>query len=81
MTKIDRCRKYEPLFRVFAERIQLEPRLSENPRFHDHHLIFQDVEEPLFIDCYHMVERGNEIAAYPMVDDVLAALQRRASNR
>ncbi len=79
--KIYRCHQYEPLFRLFAERIQREPRLSENPRFHDHHLLFQDVEEPLFTDCFHMVERGNEIAANAMVDDVLAALERRASSR
>ncbi len=77
-TKDYNCRQYESIFALAPERIRQEPRIWNHPRFRDLHSIFETVTEPIFIDCYHMAERGNEIVARAMVDDILDMLQKRA---
>src|SRR5262249_23703169 len=44
---------------------------SHEYSFHDLSLVFADVREPMYVDCCHVGESGNEIIAKRMASDVL----------
>lgn len=53
-----------------------QSRLAERREysFHDLSLVFADVREPVYVDCWHLGESGNEMIAKRMASDVHSLL-------
>jgi len=66
---------YEDMYR----RVRRSAALNGQPRFHDISGLFDDVEEPYYVDMWHLSESGNQLVAAAMVDDVIALIERRRS--
>ncbi len=61
---------FETTYGIMNEAAQL----NANAVFHNISKIFAENKEPLFIDCVHVVDRGNRILAEKMSEDVAVVL-------
>ncbi len=68
----------EPIFNEVYQRIEDEPVLNSDKRWHNISRIFGDSADLLYTDYCHTTERGNAIIAKAMADDV-AEVQRGRS--
>lgn len=47
---------------------------SSEESFHDLSLLFSDIQQPIYVDCYHLGESGNKLIAQRMAKDVLSVI-------
>ncbi len=68
---------YEKVFEDTYRRVRRSEALNGHPRFHDISGLFDDAEEPYYVDEWHVSEPGNRRVAAAMVDDVIGLIERR----
>ncbi len=61
--------------RIVYQRVAADPVLQKHPNFHNLADVFADEPEPLFVDCCHLGERGNDLIAQRMLGDVVTRLR------
>ncbi len=73
----ERVFAYEKAFEDIYRRVRQSEALHGNPRFHNISNLFDDAEEPYYVDATHLSEPGNRLIAAAMVNDLLELIERR----
>jgi lysophospholipase L1-like esterase len=67
------------LYRAIIDERRRRPDLAAAPDAHDLSALFDDWAEPVYIDLYHLSERGNAAVAEAMLPAVAAAVEARVA--
>lgn len=62
---------YDDIYR----RVQRSAALDRRPRFHNISDLFDELEEPYYVDATHLSESGNRLIAAAMVEDVIELIE------
>ncbi len=67
--------RFSRIFEDMYRRVRQSEALNGHARFHNISDLFDDLEEPYYVDGWHLSEAGNRLIAEAMADDVIELIE------